>query len=83
MTPRPGAAPTRVIVIRSDRMRTSIRRTCLAAGRGLATIVGYWSDTVDALEVWNEPDIGFGNHFPAAYVTAFTKAVSRAFSERG
>ena len=55
----------------------------LAAGRGLATIVGYWSDTVDALEVWNEPDIGFGNHFPAAYVTAFTKAVSRAFSERG
>lgn len=54
-----------------------------AAGSGLATILSYWGNTIDALEVWNEPDIGFGNNFPAAYVTAFTKAVSYAVAELG
>lgn len=54
-----------------------------AAGKSFAAIVSHWEDTVKALEVWNEPDYGFGNFFPPEYVTAFTKAVSRTFADAG
>lgn len=53
----------------------------LAAGNSWLAIASHWKQ--DALEVWNEPDIGFGNSLPAEYVTAFTKAVSRVFSAAG
>lgn len=54
-----------------------------AAARSLCALSSYWSDTTGAMEVWNEPDIGFGNNFPAEYQTAFTKAVSRRLAEQG
>ena len=54
----------------------------LAAGESWSAIVRHWG-ALKALEVWNEPDISFGNAFPAEYVTAFTKAVSRSFADNG
>ncbi|MEI3000603.1 MAG: hypothetical protein V8T86_06835 [Victivallis sp.] len=54
----------------------------LAAGESWSAIVRHWG-ALKALEVWNEPDISFGNDFPAEYVTAFTKAVSRSFADNG
>ena len=53
-----------------------------AAARGLHALGAYWSDTVKAMEVWNEPDIGFGNDFPPEYLIAFTKAISRRLAEQ-
>lgn len=50
-----------------------------AAGGSWRTIVSHWKQ--DALEVWNEPDIGFGNFLPAEYVTALSKTLSRFLSE--
>lgn len=38
---------------------------------------------IKALEVWNEPDISFGNYFPPEFFTAFTKAVSARFASDG
>lgn len=54
-----------------------------AAARSLCALSSYWGDTTGAMEVWNEPDIGFGNNFPAEYQTAFTKALSRRLAEQG
>lgn len=54
----------------------------LAAGESWSAIIKHWR-ALKALEVWNEPDINFGNNFPAEYVTAFTKAVSRSFADNG
>ncbi|PWM71972.1 MAG: hypothetical protein DBX90_15355 [Lentisphaerae bacterium] len=53
-----------------------------AAAQSLYTLNAYWGETVKAMEVWNEPDISFGNAFPAEYQTAFTKAVSRKSAEQ-
>ncbi len=52
----------------------------IAAGESWTQIVRNWT-AIRALEVWNEPDIFFGRNFPAEYVTAFTKAVSRSFED--
>lgn len=49
-------------------------RNLLVAAEGLDTIARKWQ--LPALEVWNEPDIDFGNGYPAEFVTALTKAVS-------
>lgn len=49
----------------------------IAAAKSWSDIVRQWSGTIKALEVWNEPDLSFGNSYPPEYVTAFTKAVSR------
>ncbi|WP_337747561.1 glycosyl hydrolase [Victivallis vadensis] len=53
------------------------------AGQGLTAIAQQWKSTLAGLEVWNEPDFGFGSYFPPEYVTALTKAVSRSFAEAG
>lgn len=53
------------------------------AGRSMARIADEWKRTLGGLEIWNEPDFGFGSYFPAEYVTALTKAVSRAFAVAG
>ena len=53
------------------------------AGNSFVNIVSHWGKTLKALEVWNEPDYGFGNFFPPEYVTAFTKTISRAFADAG
>lgn len=54
----------------------------ISAAESWDTIVKHWG-VMKAFEVWNEPDVIFGNRFPAEYVTAFTKAVSRVFSDNG
>lgn len=51
-----------------------------AAGNSWNTIMKHWN-VIKALEVWNEPDIGFGKSLPAEYVTSLTKAISRTFKE--
>lgn len=56
-------------------------RNLLKAAAGLDTLTACW-DT-EALEVWNEPNIIFGNSFPGEFVTALTKAVSLRFSLSG
>ena len=56
-------------------------RNLLAAAAGLNAIAEHWKTA--ALEVWNEPDIGFGNEFPGEFVTALTKAVSVRFGLSG
>lgn len=38
-------------------------------------ILKHWP-VIKALEVWNEPDIIFGNYLPPEYQTAFTRAVA-------
>ncbi len=48
----------------------------LKAGVAWSAILKRWP-MVDALEVWNEPDISFANYYPSEYIGAFTKAVSR------
>ncbi len=55
-------------------------RNLLAAADGWSRICRHWP-AIRALEVWNEPDIGFGNQFPLEFVTAFTKAVSSRFAQ--
>lgn len=55
-------------------------RDLIAAAGSWSAIVRHWGGTLQALEVWNEPDIFFGNDFPGEFVTAFTKAVSRQFA---
>lgn len=52
-------------------------------GRSLTRIAREWKNTLRAMEIWNEPDYGFGSYFPPEYVTALTKAVSRAFATAG
>ena len=54
----------------------------ISAAKSWDAIVKHW-EAMKAFEVWNEPDVNFGNRFPAEYVTAFTKAVSRVFSDNG
>lgn len=51
-----------------------------AAGNSWNAIVKHWN-VIRALEVWNEPDIGFGKSLPAEYVTSLTKAISRTFAD--
>ncbi len=51
-------------------------RDLIAAADGLSGIMRHWPVT-EAFEVWNEPEIFFGNNFPPEFVTALTKAVSR------
>ncbi len=38
---------------------------------------------IKAMEVWNEPDIGFGNDFPAEFFIALTKNFSTTFRQAG
>ena len=38
---------------------------------------------IEAMEVWNEPDIGFGNDFPAEFFIALTKNFSATFRMAG
>ncbi len=38
---------------------------------------------IEAMEVWNEPDIGFGNDFPAEFFIALTKNFSTTFRLAG
>jgi hypothetical protein len=54
----------------------------LRAGLSWAKILRHWP-MIDALEVWNEPDIGFANYYPAEYIGAFTKAVSQQATAYG
>lgn len=54
----------------------------IAAGESWNSITKHWN-MIKALEIWNEPDIGWGNFFPAEYVCALTKAVSRIFADNG
>ncbi|EIQ01217.1 Glycosyl hydrolase catalytic core [Opitutaceae bacterium TAV1] len=45
-------------------------------------IVRNFQPTLQALEVWNEPDLpGFGKNFPPDQAMSFTKAVSRKFRD--
>ena len=53
------------------------------AGNSMVRIAEEWKRTLGGLEIWNEPDFGFGSYFPPEYVTALTKAVSRAFAAAG
>lgn len=53
------------------------------AGEQWAEILTHYEPTVKALEVWNEPDIGFGSYFPADQVSSLTKAVSYAAQQKG
>lgn len=53
------------------------------AGNSMVRIAEEWKRTLQGLEIWNEPDFGFGSYFPPEYVTALTKAVSRAFADAG
>lgn len=54
-------------------------RNLIDAARSLAVVASRWSSG-KALAVWDAPDAGFGNGFPAEFVTALTKAVSTRFS---
>lgn len=54
-----------------------------AAGEDWVSIVRHFQPTLQALEVWNEPDIGFGSYFPADQVSSLTKAVSWTFRNNG
>jgi len=40
-----------------------------------------WNKTQKALEVWNEPDISFGNYLPPWYVCSLVKAFSRGAAD--
>ncbi|MDR1282800.1 MAG: hypothetical protein LBK99_18535, partial [Opitutaceae bacterium] len=47
-------------------------------------IVKNYQPTLQALEVWNEPDyVAFGKNFPADQIMSFTKAVSSKLREAG
>lgn len=47
------------------------------------TIGKKWSDKQSKLEVWNEPEIGFGNQLPGDQVIAVHRAVAFAFQQAG
>ena len=53
------------------------------AGESWVEIIRHYHDTLKALEVWNEPDLGFGSYRPAEGVSSFTKAVSFAARQAG
>lgn len=63
-------------------LRSPYPADLFAAGASWNAIVKHWS-VLKALEIWNEPDIGFGKNLPAEYVTSLTKATSRTFAENG
>ncbi len=52
-------------------------------GESWVEIMRHYSGTLKALEVWNEPDLGFGSYRPAEGVSSFTKAVSFAARQAG
>ncbi len=54
-------------------------RNLLEAANSWSAICRNWSQ-IKALEVWNEPDIFFGNYFPPEFFIAFTKSVSTRFA---
>ncbi len=45
------------------------------------TVAENWNDKLSMLEVWNEPEIGFGRHLPGDQVTALHRAIAWAFQE--
>jgi hypothetical protein len=48
----------------------------VAAAKAWREITARWKDYCSALEVWNEPDIFFGDNLPADQYVALVKAVS-------
>ncbi len=58
-------------------------RDLVAVAESWKTIAGRWGDLWDALEVWNEPEIGFGGSLPGDRVAAVQHAVSYALAEAG
>jgi len=70
----------------SETKRLGIRRSnpfpenLFSAAASWQAICQKWQNSTTSLEVWNEPDIHFGNGFPAEYVTSLTKALSYSLS---
>ncbi|AHF89781.1 glycosyhydrolase [Opitutaceae bacterium TAV5] len=55
----------------------------IAAGRAWREVALRWHDLWGALEVWNEPDIGFGGNQPADQYVPLVKTVRQAMREAG
>lgn len=53
-------------------------RNLIDAAASWSAVCRHWPQ-VKALEVWNEPNIAFGNYFPPEFLLAFTRAVSSRF----
>lgn len=58
-------------------------RDLVATAESWKKIASRWGDLWDALEVWNEPEIDFGNSLPGDRVAAVQHAVSYALAEAG
>ncbi len=55
-------------------------RNLILAAESVSEMARHWP-AVEAFEVWNEPDILFGNNFPPEFAAALTKAVSRRYAD--
>ncbi len=49
-----------------------------ASGKSWVEILRHYQNTLHALEVWNEPECGFGAELPSDRVASLTKAISYA-----
>ncbi len=57
-------------------------RNYIATSKSWREICSHYT-AIKAMEVWNEPDIGFGNDFPAEFFIALTKNFSTTFRLAG
>ena len=55
----------------------------VGTSRAWGQIARRWQSTWGAMEIWNEPDIHFGDHLPADQYAALVKAVAYGFSRQG
>ena len=52
----------------------------VSASQAMTAVANRWRDAHAGIEIWNEPDIHFGNHLPADQYVPLVKAVSRGLA---
>lgn len=66
-----------------DRNRYPYPVDLVGTSESWKTIASHWGELWDALEVWNEPEIAFGNSLPGDRVAAVQHALSYTLAQAG